>query len=239
MPQPRLHKRRHSPDPRPSRGLPLLRKRRPPASHLLVIECDPAKLARERLDFGSRFVALFQGLFLKKKIVLVKAPSRDELCRALGETMHSHYRFRTILVVGHSNEAGLQLTPDDFYEWSAVGEWLKPFQPEFLLLAACSAGKSAGIGRLFSELQTLREIYASPVTLFSDQSHPFALLLGAILKNRKVDQTFLRGLQAAGYAFVDAIIYRFNRNETRSGKELERFAWDVFGDLINRRADIS
>jgi hypothetical protein len=188
------------------------------------------------LNFGSRIAALFQRLALKKKIVLVRASSRDQLCRTLGETMQSHDRFRTILLVGHSNEVGLQLTPDDFYEWAAVGEWLKPFQPEFLLLAACSAGRSAGIGRLFSQLQILREIYASPVTLFSDQSHPFALLLGAILKNRKVDETFLRGLQAAGYVFVDAIIYRFKRNETRSGKELERFAWDLFGDLINRRA---
>jgi hypothetical protein len=150
--------------------------------------------------------------------------------------MQSHDRFRTILVVGHSNDKGLQLTPDDFYEWSAVGDWLKQFKPEFLLLAACCAGQSAGICQLFQQVTTLREIYASPVTLFRDQTHPFVLLLGAVLKNRRIEETFLRGLQAAGYLFTDAVIYRFKRKETRPGKELEGFAWDLLGRVLNRRA---
>src|SRR5690349_6741564 len=129
MPKRRLPKRRTSLSNRSSRPQ-VSRKRRPPASHLLIIECEPTKLATQRLDFGSSVYALFRNLFVNKKIVLVRASSRDELCQHLGETAQSHDRFRTILVVGHSNDEGLQLTPDDFYEWWAVGEWLKAFKPE-------------------------------------------------------------------------------------------------------------
>jgi hypothetical protein len=236
MPKRPLPKRKTSLNNRRQRNLHVSRKRRPSASHLLIIECEPAKLAAQQLDFGSNIHALFQNLFSNKKIVLVRASSKDELCRALGETMRSHHRFRTILIVGHSNDQGLQLTPDDFYEWSAVGYWLTPFEPEFLLVAACSAGRSAGIRQLFEQVTTLREIYASPVTLFRDQTEPFVLLLGAVLKNRKIDEGLLRGVQAAGYLFRDAVIYRFKRKETRRGKELKGFVWDVFGQLLNRRA---
>jgi hypothetical protein len=212
------------------------RKRRRLASHLLIIECEPAKLAKQQLDFGSKIYALFQTLFLNKKIVLIGASSKGQLCRELSEIVQSHDRFRTILVVGHSNDKGLQLTPDDFYGWSAVGEWLKPFKPEFLLLAACSAGRAASISQLFEQVTTLREIYASPVTLFRDQTQAFVLLLGAVLKNRKIDETFLRSLQTTGYLFTDAIIYRFKRKEARAGRELEGVAWDLLGQLLNRRA---
>lgn len=235
MPKRPSPKRRISRINRGPRNSPVLRRRRPPASHLLIIECEPAKLANQQLDFGSNSYALFRTLFRNKKIVLVRASSTEELCRGLGEIVQFHDRFRTILVVGHSNDKGLRLTPDDFYEWSGVGEWLKPFKPEFLLLAACSAGRSAGICQLFEQVTTLREIYASPVTLFRDQTQPFILLLGAMLKNRKIDETFLRSLQVAGYLFTDAVMYRFKRKEMRPEKELEGFAWDLFGQLLNRR----
>ena len=237
MPKQTFRTRRASQGRRTSRSSQVPRQRRPPASHLLVIECEPKKLAQHQLDFGSKITTLLRLAFLNKKIVLVKASSRDELCRALGETLQAHDRFRTVLIVGHSNAQGLQLTPDDFYEWSTIGGWLKPFQPEFLVLAACSAGRSEGIGHLFEQIKTLREIYASPISLFRDQTHPFALLLGAVLKHRKIDETF-RGLQSAGYLFTDAIIYRFKRKDTRPGNELEQFAWDLFGLLINRRASV-
>jgi len=213
-------------------------KRRPPASHLLIIECEPDKLGQQQLDFGTRINALLSLPFPKKKIVLVKASSRDELCRALGETLEKHDRFRSILVVGHSNEKGLQLTPREFYNWKAVGEWLKPFQPEFLLVAACSAGRSTGIRQLFERIRTLREIYASPVTLFRDQTHPFALLLGAVVRDRKINERFLRTLQVTGYLFTDAVIYQFKRKETRDGNELERLGWDLLGQILNRRQQV-
>lgn len=172
-----------------STSQPRLRKklrRRTPASHLLIIQCEPDKLAQQGLDFGSKVSALCSLPFRKKRIVSAKAYSKDKRCRTLGETLQSHDRFRTVLIVGHSNEYGLQLTPDQFYDWKAVGEWLKPFQPEFLLLMACQAGRSSSARILFQQVPSLREVYASPVAFFTDQTHPLAGLLVALVKNERL-----------------------------------------------------
>lgn len=218
---------------------PRLRKRvrrRPAASHLLIIQCEPDKLAQQGLDFGSRVSALCSLPFHKKKIVTAKAYSKDELCRTLGETLQAHDRFRTVLIVGHSNEYGLQLTPDEFYDWKAVGEWLKPFQPQFLLLMACRAGRSSSARILFQQIPSLREVYASPVAFFSDQTHPLAGLLAALVKNRKVNESWLRVLQASGYLLNDALLYRWKRGETLRAGNVEHTAWDLLGDMFDRRS---
>lgn len=211
-------------------------RRRPPASHLLIIECEPNKLAHQGLDFGSKVSALCSLPFHKKRIVTAKAYSKDELCRTLGQTLQSDERFRTVLIVGHSNEYGLQLTPHEFYDWKAVGEWLKPFQPEFLLLMACRAGRSSSARILFQQIPSLREVYASPVAFFTDQTHPLAGLLAALIKNRKVDEGWLRVLQASGYLLKDALLYRWKRGETLRAGNLEHAAWDIFGDIFDRRS---
>jgi hypothetical protein len=222
-----------------STSQPRLRKKprkRTPASHLLIIQCEPEKLAQQGLDFGSKVSALCSLPFHKKRIVTAKAYSKDELCRTLGETLQSHDRFRTVLIVGHSNEYGLQLTPDQFYDWKAVGEWLKPFQPEFLLLMACRAGRSSSARTLFQQVPSLREVYASPVAFFTDQTHPLAGLLVALVKNRKVDERWLRVLQTNGYLLTDALLYRWKRGETLRAGNVESIAWDLLGDIFNRRS---
>jgi hypothetical protein len=210
--------------------------RRVPASHLLIIQCEPDKMTQQGLDFGNKVAAICSLPFHKKKIVIAKAYSKEELCRALGETLESHDRFRTILVVGHSDEHGLQLTPGNFYDWEVVGDWLKPFKPEFLLLMACRAGRSLGVRPLFQRVPSVRQVFASPVAFFSDQTHPLAGLLLALVKNRKVDESWLRALQVGGYLFKDALLYRWKRGETLRSGNVERAGWDLLGDLLDRRS---
>lgn len=226
--------RKKSNSSQPRRGQRL--RRRPAASHLLIIECEPDKLAQQGLDFGSKVSALCSLLFHKKRIVTAKAHSKGELCRTLGEALQSHDRFRTILIAGHSNEYGLQLTTDEFYDWKAVGDWLKPFQPEFLLLMACRAGRSSSARILFQQIPSLREVYASPVAFFTDQTHPLAVLLAALVQNRKVDERWLRALQASGYLLTDGLLFRWKRGETLRAGHVERAAWDLLGDIFDRRS---
>lgn len=209
--------------------------RRTPAAHLLVIECEAEKLTQQQLDLGSKAAALLQLIFPKKKIVLVKTSAVDELSRSLAEILGSHKRFRTILVVGHSNEQGLKLTSENGFKWRAIARWLSPFNPEFLLLAACHAGKFAAVQDLFTEIKSLREVYASTVKLFRDQSDPLVGLIIALLKHRKIDEDYFRILQAAGYAISDGLLYRWKRGEVVRGDEIKGIAWNIMGDLLNKR----
>ena len=131
-----------------------LTRRRPAAAHLLVLECQEQKLSGQALNFGSKIVPFLQALFPSKNVVLVPTSSLSELGPSLAEASAKCGRFRSVLIVGHSNAVGLQLTNDHFCSWQAVGQWVTKFEPEFLFLAACEA---VGPKRceIFSHLFTL------------------------------------------------------------------------------------
>jgi hypothetical protein len=196
------------------------------------------KLAGQQLDMGSRIFSFLRVLFPDKKIVLVKTSSLAELNRSLADTLVSHDRFRAVLVVGHSNESGLQLTSDNGFSWKAIAGWLRPFNPEFLLLAACRAGRFAATRDLFLEIESLRQIYASPITFFRDQSDPIAAFIIALFKNRKIDDGFFRLLQTTGYLLKDGLIYRWKRGEVLKSNDLEGTVWNVLGDLLDKRTQL-
>lgn len=103
------------------------------------------------------------------------------------------------------------------------------------MLAACRAGRFAAASDLFLEIKSLRQIYASPVTFFKDQSDPIVALIIALFGNRKIDDGFFRFLQTAGYVLKDGVMFRWKRGEVTRGSSLKGIGWDFFGDLVNRR----
>jgi len=110
------------------------RPRRPARAHLLVIECDSRQLAADRLNFGRPFAEFLKTLFPDKIIAFVQTSSEPELARDLAMVFEEHGRFRSILVLGHSNESGLVLTADGLRNWGVVGNWLRQLEPEFCFL---------------------------------------------------------------------------------------------------------
>jgi hypothetical protein len=122
---------------------------RQPRAHLLIIECDSRQLALDGLNLGGAFGQLAKIIFPEKKIAVVQTSSEQKLNDDLGAVFEKHGRFRSILLVGHSNESGLVLTADGLRSWSVVGNWLQQFEPEFCFLAACRAGKSEAVRNLF------------------------------------------------------------------------------------------
>jgi hypothetical protein len=120
-------------------------KRRSPAAHLLILECQEQKLAGQALNLGSKLLLFLKASFPTKRMVLVPTSSRSELGASLADALQMYGRFRSVLVVGHSNAMGLQLTNDYFCSWPALGQWLTKCEPEFLFLAACEAGRSDAV----------------------------------------------------------------------------------------------
>jgi hypothetical protein len=208
-------------------------KRKSPASDLLILECQAKKLTGQALDFGTGIARFLKATFPKKSIVLLPTALVSELTPSLADVWNRHCRFRSILLVGHSNANGLQLTNDQFCGWDAVGRWLERFEPKSLFLAACDAGGSEAVRRLFASIPSLRDIYASPIKLYSDQTAPLAtLILGAVLR-RKIDNEGLRLLQAANYLITGGQLYRWRRRETGKGEELKGRLYDVAASLLH------
>lgn len=216
-----------------------IKKRRPTRAHLLIIECDSQTLAADGINLGTAFARLANtdvanALLRNKRIVLVKTSTEDKLKQDLADTLEEYGRFRSILVVGHSNAVELQLTSNDRYRWSAVGNWLQKFEPEFLFLAACEAGRSEAVRDVFEPIKTLRQIYASPAPLHKNQASPLAVLIGMLLIQGRIDEDQSGALRLANYVLTGGQLFRWRRGETGLGEEVKARAWDAVASLLYR-----
>lgn len=211
-----------------------LTRRRPAAAHLLVLECQEQKLSGQALNFGSKIVPFLQALFPSKNVVLVPTSSLSELGPSLAEASAKCGRFRSVLIVGHSNAVGLQLTNDHFCSWQAVGQWVTKFEPEFLFLAACEAGRSEAVRNLFAPIHSLREVYASPIQFYAGQSAPLVGLITLALKDRKIDSDASSLMRTLNYAITGGQIFRWRREEVGKGEELSTTLWDSLPGVLNR-----
>ena len=227
---------RREPAPRPARTKRRtceVKQRRPARAHLLIIECDSIRLAADGLNIGSAFGHLVRGMFPQKRIAVVQTSSEARLKEDLADTFAKHGRFRSILVVGHSNKTELGLTSNGRYPWSAVANWLQIFEPEFLFLAACEAGGSDSVRDLFKPINTLRQVYASPVKLYKDQTPPLAVLILTLLQNGRIDQDQSSALRLAHYVLTGGELFLWRRNETGPGEELQGRLWDCVAAALD------
>jgi hypothetical protein len=209
-------------------------KRLPPAD-LLIVECQSEKLDHQRLSLGSKVFGVSKTRFPEKTIEFVGTSSTSDLLRSFGELSDRYERFRLIFLVGHSNSHSLHLTSDTFCEWSVVGHWLAPFKPKVLFLAACQAGRFESAGKLFASIKSLRELYASPVSLYLDQSDPLVVLMTGLLNSRRLEDSDVRLLQVFNYLSSNGQIFRWQRGESDAGLKIDGLVWNLASDLFNKR----
>ena len=209
--------------------------KRLPSAHLLIVECQAEKLHQQGLGLGSQVLPLARKSFPEKNIEFVGTSTTSDLVQSFADVSSWYEQYRTFLVVRHSNFLGLHLTCDKFCKWNIVGNWLAPFRPKILLLAACQAGRFEAVGKLFTAIKPLREVYASPISLYRDQSDPFVVLITGLLQSRMVGHSEAKFIQAFNYLKNEGLILRWQRAETRSGRELEGLAWNLASSLLNKR----
>jgi hypothetical protein len=199
----------------------------------LIIECDSRKLVSQGMHLGTGFSQVVRLLFPNKRIAVVQTSTEAKLQEDLAQVFTEFGRFRTILIVGHSNPQELMLTGDGCRSWSAVGQWIKIFDPEFLFLAACEAGRSAAVRAVFAEVASLRQIYASPVTLYKIQTAPLGVLIFMLLANGHLDAEQSSALRTVHYILSGGQLYRWLKRETGPGQELTGKLWDAVGKAMN------
>jgi hypothetical protein len=210
-----------------------------PDNDLLVIECDSENLACQRLNLGSAFFQLLNHdiakLFLTKKpIVLLRTSTKSRLSEEFARVIEQHGRFRAVLIVGHSNAEGIRIAGDEFFGWRVLGNWLEPFGPEIIFLAACEAGTSVAVRDLFEPLDgTLREVYASPVKLYGPQAASFAVLIARLLWKGEIDENESIVTRLLNYVTTGGQIYCWRRGETDLGQELSLQWWDSLAKSLD------
>lgn len=95
---------------------------------LLILECDARKLARQSLAIGSAVYELIKRLAPSViRTELVRTTSEQQLLEELVHVKERHGVFDLILIFGHSNPHGLQLTAEKFFQWSVFVRWISMF----------------------------------------------------------------------------------------------------------------
>ncbi len=203
-------------------------------AHLLVIECNAAKLAGQGLQLGTPFGQTVKALFPAKRIAVVKTSTEGALRADLESVFAEYGRFRAILIVGHSNLHGLELTSNGLRPWPAVGRWLSIFEPEYLFLAACEAGQSLAARDIFDSIKHLREIYGSPVAMQRIDTVPLGILIYRLLADGRINATDSNVLRSFHLCLAGGPLFHWRRSEVGPGKEVAGGLQDLAGTLAGR-----
>lgn len=86
---------------------------------------------------------------------------------------------------------------------------------------------------VFDSADTLRRIYASPVTLYKIHTAPIGVLLYMLLADGKINPEQSQALRLVHYIVSGGQLYCWRKNETGLGQELTGKLWDAVGNTLN------
>lgn len=205
---------------------------KPKGPSLLILECDAEKLASQSLNLGSAVYALISrwavGLI---RTEIVRSTSEQDLLEKMAQCKEKHDSFDLILVVGHSNSAGLQLTAEKFVQWSVFANWIETFKPKRLLLVACKSGGWLSAKDIFENIKKLKEIYASPGLMSRQQATTVLLLVFYFLLVKTPNLEHILIAQSINLFRSGGLLYRWTRKECKDEEMVEGMKWDLLAHL--------
>ena len=160
--------------PRPTRSPP--RPKRKPTLPILVIECDPDKLERDNLSqakrvrsalaIGSPLIGAIRRPATRRALDadVVSLRTQQEWLSKFADLSQRWGRVEAILIVGHSNSAGIVAANDLKPTWAELGKWLAELRPRRIGLMACMGGGPSAVGSLLPQIACHFEVVGSPVT---------------------------------------------------------------------------
>ena len=210
------------------RNRPARAPRRAPV--VIVIECDADKLKRDGIQIGERLGsrAGWGGVGVR---YLRVTDSRSLLDGLAALTDDHTLQVRLVVIVGHSSPDGLQVASDHFASWAAVGRWIRPVAPKRVFLVACKAGRRPSCAVLFEEVPGLREIYASPLLLNSNQVELPSLLLPVLARPGTIDVDLHRVLLGINFVTTRGLIVRRTRADHEATDGRTEALWTQLEDL--------
>jgi hypothetical protein len=201
---------------------------------LIILECDPAKLASQSQTSAQDIDRLVGTSVPSARRYFIPASSRNELLIQLAHCKEECGAVDIIVVCGHSNQEGLKMTSDCFAKWAEVAQWIAPFQPKRVVLVACQGGRWLPSSTLFNGISTLQEIFGSPVRLTDEQAILIKLLIPYLLTNGALNKNVLQALQGANFLLTGGVIFHQTRNGFKKSRREDGVLWTGVEDLLKR-----
>lgn len=201
---------------------------------VLIVECDSVTLERQNLALGEQLRASVKLAFPRNRVELVQTETEAELLRRLGEIARDGQRYRSVVIIGHSNRDGLRLTADRFYEWAAVAKWFAPFDPHRVILIACEAGRWLPCAALFEGIPDLKEIFGSPVPAHKNQIWFVLASVMYALGAKKPEGKWVAMMQAANFIITKGLMFRNTRRDYERGGVAEAEGWAKVENFLDQ-----
>lgn len=143
---------------------------------LLIIECDTPKLKAQGLSFSDDLNRVASTVLQDRVTYLIQTKEKELIPTQFAEAKQKACSYSVIVVIGHSDSNGIRLGENARYTWETFSNWLEPFRPQKLFLMSCQGGKTE-VGRmLFKNLDSLKEVYGSPVLLTKPEAMTVAVV---------------------------------------------------------------
>ena len=201
---------------------------------VLILECDAERLELDGISMARDVSSMVERLLPTARRDLVQVTTEQKLLVDFADRATRGNRYDVVLVIGHSSLKGLTLARDRRSRWPAVARWLEPFSPRVIVLAGCEGGRWLPSKTLFDGLNSLKEIYGTPVLSTQPQLQALELLVVFLLAGGKPSVEWIPLAQAAAFALTDGVIFRHTRAEFRSGGLAEAATWTVLEALLRK-----
>ena len=201
---------------------------------LLILECDTITLDSQNLAMGD-FVERIAGTFFPQNpIELIKIDKEQDLLDAFAEAIPAKKKYKNIFIIGHSNKNGIKLALNRFVDWNGLAQWLTPFEPKQITFLACQAANMSSCGKLFEGINSLNEIFGSPINVDTKQAiiALFNSLMG--LENGKADSSSLNMAQLTNFVLTKKITFHFTRKTYEKYGEGEMEMWNFIESNLHK-----
>lgn len=158
---------------------------------------------------------------------VVKADTAGDLAALLGEVTRESV-FDAVVLIAHGSEDGVALASDrELVDWTELIEWLQPLEPQRLALISCKAGRTLAARVLFSGLESLVEVFASPLNMNLLDSQTIDFLMPALL-DPHLDGRYIDAVQALQPFITGGMFFR----RTRWGHDESDQLTDLLSTLV-------
>lgn len=216
--------------------------RRTPPRHLskarpksvLILQCNADKLEGQKFSFSGNLEKNLRAFVPAAVVHRVRATTRQDLLIRLAECQQKHGTFDIIAVETHSNQRGLELAADCRPTWEQFSAWLTLFEPRFLILVGCQAGRWLPSRDMFSGLPSLQQLYGSPLLTTEQQAAAFHVLIPTLLLNGRVSKDWRQLMQLAQFATNGGVIFYHTRRDFQRKDLLEPIMWTGIESLLRQ-----
>ena len=200
---------------------------------LLIVECDSSKLTRQNLALGNVLRDWVKLAFPHNPVDLVQSYTEADLLEELRKLHDIGKPYRNIVIIGHSNQSGLQISSDRFVSWKGVANWFEQFEPHRIILIACNAGRWLPCAALFDGISALKEIFGSPIPASKDQGYVVLFRVLNILGAKKEDRDLIHLMQVGNFLMTKGLMFSRTRREYERGGSAEGTVWTMVEPIIN------